>query len=75
MCNIVESPKDWLSVPDPASDASRLMWILVLANNGVSVEGSWGTDSAGNQRHGFGGGGASVQCGSLNKSLVNTCGH
>ncbi len=74
-CNITVSPKTWFNVPDPASDSSRLLWFLVLANDGVSVEGSWGTDDAGNQRRGFGGGGASAQCGSVNKSLINTCGH
>ena len=75
MCNIQASPKSWLNVPDPASDSSRFMWFLVLANDGGLVEGSWGTDSAGNQRQGSGGFGASAQCGHLSKSLVNTCGH
>ena len=73
-CNIATSPENWFGVPDPSSDSSRFLWFLVLANDNVSTEGSWGTDGTGAERTGPGLGGASTQCGSMTKSLVNTCG-
>lgn len=42
----------WPSVPDPRSDASRLLWFVVVGTDGATVEGSWGTTSAGKERHG-----------------------
>ena len=46
-CNIATSPENWFGVPDPSSDSSRFLWFLVLANDNVSTEGSWGTDGTG----------------------------
>jgi len=68
------SPHVWNAVPDPSGDVTRMLWYLVVANDGVSTEGSWGQDSAGNERSNFGATGASNRCGMSEKDLGNTCG-
>ena len=74
-CNIgTTSPFTWNSVPDPVIDPSRLLWFLVLANQGPVLEGSWGKDSAAGERDGPGTNGSSAQCGITDKSLTNACG-
>lgn len=49
----------WTAIPNPATDSSRFLWFLVVGDNGLSVEGSWGTTSSGQER----GGGPSEVCG------------
>jgi len=68
------SPFVWTGVPDPAGDTSRLLWWIVVANDGEGTEGSWGPDGAGNERLGPGPGGASAQCAISAKDLSDTCG-
>ena len=46
----------------------------MLANDGIETEGSWGTDSAGQERVGPAAG-TSGECGIAEKDLNNTCGH
>jgi hypothetical protein len=69
------SPYLWMGSPDPFADPSGLVWFLLVAGDGVSTEGSWGTDGAGIERAGPGAGGASDQCGMIARSLANPCGH
>ena len=45
-----------------------------VADNGVETEGSWGEDSAGNERSTYGLNGSSVRCEMIDKDLTNTCG-
>ena len=71
-CAIAGSPKIWSGVPNPASDPTGFLFFLVLAGDGAGKEGSWGEDSAGDERHGPLGG-ASGQCGATTKVLANTC--
>lgn len=73
-CALGGSPYVWNASPDPTSDPSSLVWFLVLATDGVDVEGSWGTDSAGTERGGPGADGSSGQCGVVTKDLSNSCG-
>jgi hypothetical protein len=73
-CTVNGSPFNWVGVPNPAVDPSGLLWFLMLTNDGATTEGSWGTDSAGAERQGPGGGGASGACGVTAKDLQNTCG-
>ena len=47
----------------------------MLANDGVTTEGSWGTDSAVQERVGPAAGGSSDECGIVAEDLSNTCGH
>ena len=71
------SPYVWSGSPDPAvlDPGSRLIWMLVLADDGVTTEGSWGRDSLLQERNGPGFDGCSNQCGILDKSVTNTCGN
>jgi hypothetical protein len=71
------SPYAWIGSPDPAvvDPAKRLIWLLVLANDGATTEGSWGVNSLSQERKGPGANGSSSQCGILDKSLTNTCGN
>ncbi len=62
----------WAGTPAPAS--GDFVWWLVLADDGATVEGSWRTDSAGNERSGPGAGGVSAQCGMTSKDVGNACG-
>jgi hypothetical protein len=74
-CGIgTDSPFHWLASPDPASNPSRLLWLLVVARDHAVTEGSWGEDGAGNERAGPGTHGASNRCGVTDKDLANGCG-
>jgi hypothetical protein len=74
VCGIgTASPYTWEGVPE-AVDGSGLIWFLMVATDASFVEGSWGVDSSGNERHGPGNDGASGTC-ALVKSVANTCGH
>ncbi|HXV75827.1 MAG TPA: plastocyanin/azurin family copper-binding protein [Candidatus Polarisedimenticolaceae bacterium] len=68
------SPFVWSGVPDPTVDPSRLLWWLVLANDGKGTEGSWSPDSSGVERTGPGPAGSSTECAILNKDTANSCG-
>jgi len=70
------SPYVWNGSPDPAilDPAKRLIWLLVLANDSATTEGSWGVNSLSQERDGPGLDGCSSQCGILDKSVTNTCG-
>jgi hypothetical protein len=65
------SPYDWNSVPDP--DAGRLLWWLLVVENGDGREGSWGQTSAATERTGPGVAGSSGFCNVTTKDLTNTC--
>ena len=67
------SPYAWNAVPAP-SDGKGLIWFIVVATNGSGLEGSWGRDSAGNERLGPGNGGASGSC-ALVRDTSYSCGH
>lgn len=71
VCGIGSPVFGWNGVPLPASD--QYLWFLLLARQ-ASTEGSWGTDSFGNQRHGAGTAGSSAQCTITTKSVSNACG-
>ena len=73
-CAIGGSPFQWSSVPDPTADASGLVWFLVQATDGGTVEGSLGRDSVNAERQGPGVGGHSGQCGNTEKDVSNSCG-
>ncbi len=68
---LVASPYTWVDVP---VDPSDLLWFLVLANDGGTIEGSWGLDGAGSERQGPGAGGSSGVCGISAKDTANACG-
>jgi hypothetical protein len=72
-CGVGASPFTWVGVPDPSADPEKLLWFLMLANDGATTEGSWGQHSAEGERTGPVAGG-SGQCGTNAKSLSNTCG-
>lgn len=74
LCGVAASPFIWDAVPEP-TDGSRLIWWLILSNDGATAEGSWGDDSSQVERLGPGTGGCSGACGITSKSLANTCGH
>jgi len=50
----------------PAGD----LWFVVVADDAGTLEGSWGTDSAGTPRNGST---ASAQCGFASRSNAGTC--
>jgi hypothetical protein len=70
------SPLVWSSSPDPLSvdPATGLLWFLVLADDGGTVEGSWGTGSDLAERNSVAPDGNSGQCGIGIEDLSNTCG-
>jgi plastocyanin len=68
------APSVWSDSPDPAGDPSGLLWWLIVATDDSVTEGSWGRDSAGNERVGPESGGSSGQCGVLWKETVEPCG-
>jgi hypothetical protein len=74
VCAVGGSPFNWNAVPDPSLDPDGLLWFLVLANDMLDVEGSWGSGSSGVERAGPGAGGSSAQCGIAAKDLSNLCG-
>ena len=74
-CNLGStSPVVWSGVPNPAADPTRLLWFLILTEDNVETEGSWGKNSIGGERDGPGAGGASGQCSVTTKNLANSCG-
>ncbi len=75
VCDIgpLESPFTWNDTPTTEGD-TRLLWWLVLANDGAETEGAWGPDWTGVERNGPGPNGSSHECGMETKSLANTCG-
>jgi hypothetical protein len=73
-CAVGGSPYTWNNVPDPATDPTGLLWFLIVANDGSTIEGSWSPDGAGNERQGPGVGGASAECGIVEKDVSNRCG-
>ncbi len=73
VCAIAGSPFEWSAVPDPAADASGLLWFLIQATDGATVEGPLGRDASGTERVGPGPGGSSGACGILEKDTSNTC--
>jgi hypothetical protein len=42
----------WASTPDPAADPRRLLWFVIVGDDGTSTEGSWGLASTGAERGG-----------------------
>ncbi len=78
VCSLgASSPYVWSGSPDPAvlDPSTKLIWMLVLANDATTTEGSWGRNSLSQERNGPGLDGCSNQCGILDKSLANTCGN
>jgi hypothetical protein len=74
VCGIdaVASPFTWDA---PAAVAGQpLLWWLLIADDGMGSEGSWGMDSSGVERNGPGPDGSSLECGAEVKNLTNTCG-
>ena len=67
-------PVDVDGFPRSVSDPGRLLWFLVIADDGANTEGSWGTDGRGVERMGPAAGGASGTCGMTAKSIANSCG-
>ena len=70
----VTSPFTWNPSPDPTLDALGWVWMLVVATDGATTEGSWGRDDGGMERGGPGAAGSSGQCGMTTKDLTNLCG-
>lgn len=69
-CDIGCSPYNWVSaVPSPAS--GDFVWILLVADNDVATEGSWGSDSNGIERSNAAGN--SGMCSMTAKDVSNTC--
>ena len=62
----------WSGVPAPA--AGEFLWWIILGSDGAGTEGSWGEDSAGNERLGPGLGGVSGACGMSLRDVSNACG-
>jgi hypothetical protein len=71
--NSAESPFTWNDTPT-AEQATPLLWWLLLAEDGIGAEGSWGRDWTGAERNGPGPDGSSQECGAETKSLINSCG-
>jgi predicted outer membrane repeat protein len=64
----------WPGVPDAAADSKRFIWWVVVATDGSGNEGSWGRNSAGQERNGPGPGGSSGLCSATGKDLSSSCG-
>ncbi|MCI4355270.1 MAG: DNRLRE domain-containing protein [Thermoplasmata archaeon] len=77
VCHLgASSPFIWNGSPDPAllDPGKRLVWMLVVADDGAATEGSWGRATPLQERNGPGLNGSSGQCGIVDKSLANSCG-
>jgi hypothetical protein len=74
VCAVGASPFTWNQVPD-GTDGFGLIWWLILANDGATIEGSWGQNSANVERLGPQADGSSGVCGITKKVLTNTCGN
>jgi hypothetical protein len=74
VCSIgTAQPFIWTASPDPTTDSTKVIWFLVVANDGSAVEGSWGQNSGAIERAGPGAGGASSYC-HASKDPSNGCG-
>ena len=62
-------PFAWLEAPE----AEGLLWFLVAGSDGAGLEGAWGPDGEGAERHGPGPGGASLVCGMRDKDPTPLC--
>jgi len=71
-CAIGASPFAWNATP--VAPAGDFVWWILVADDGVSVEGSWGQDVGGGERDGLGLNGSSGLCANTDKDLTNTCG-
>ena len=71
-CNTGGSPFTW--TPTPTVAPGDFIWWVLVSDDGGSIEGSWGKDSAGAERNGTGINGSSGRCGNTDKDLTNTCG-
>ncbi len=60
----------WNGLPDPTSYTKRFLWFLVVGDNGIGTEGSWGLTSEGTEE---GGTSASSVCSMTTKDLSGTC--
>jgi hypothetical protein len=73
-CGIgTNQPFQWLESPSPSGDPTGLLWFVMLANDGATTEGSWGTDGAALERSGPGTNGASDRCGMTDKDVSTDC--
>ncbi|MCP3978233.1 MAG: hypothetical protein GY716_02720 [bacterium] len=72
-CNLGPPPYTWTGVPPASFDPGGVIWWLVLTTDGQTTEGSWGTDSLGNERDGPGAGGSSSECLANDKDLSDAC--
>jgi len=73
-CNIGKtSPFVW-TAPPTSIDATGLVWWLIVADDDVATEGSWGKNALSNERIGPGTAGSSGICSITAKDLTNTCG-
>ena len=68
-----DSPVTWANVPPVTPGGTNWVWWLVVATDGATTEGPWGSDSGGDEREGPAGSGSSGQCGVTDKDLTNAC--
>jgi len=73
-CAVGGSPFGWNPAPD-VPNPGDLVWWLMTARDASNREGSWGKDSAGQERIGPATGGSSGQCGVTTRNISNVCGH
>jgi hypothetical protein len=73
-CTVGGSPFTWDPAPD-ANPGTDFVWWLMTVRDGSNREGSWGKDSAGQERVGPAAGGSSGQCGVTTRNVSNVCGH
>jgi hypothetical protein len=67
------SPHIWQGTPDPAADPTRFIWFLLVPDDGMATEGSWGRNSRGFERYGPTPGGESGRCGITAKDPSTVC--
>ena len=73
-CPVTTSPFIWNPAPSP-SGGTGLVWWLMTVRDASNREGSWGKNSAGQERVGPAAGGSSGQCGVTTRAITNACGH
>ena len=71
VCGIA-TPFVWMNSPDPAAVPKRIIWWLILPDEGTT-EGSWGVDALGAERMGPAAGGSSGVCGIVSKEVSAGC--
>ena len=71
VCGIA-TPFVWMNSPDPAAVPKRIIWFLILPDEGI-IEGSWGVDALGAERMGPGAEGSSGACGIVSKDVSAGC--